>query len=330
LKKVGVIGVGSMGGNHARVYSEMADLVAVCDFDEKKAKQVADRFRCKAYSDVDKFLKDSGVEAISVATPTVHHRDSVIKALEAGVDVLVEKPISDTVENGKEMIRIADKQGRIFSVGMIERHNPIVNFTKEVLEKNTIGKAVTISTRRVSNYPARIKDVGVITDLGVHDIDVIRYLANSEVKSVYALGGNVKTYELIDHATVLLNFENGIEGVMEVSWLTPMKLRQVMITGVNGFAEMDYMDQELKISSSSYGKIDISNLWRIPQNYDIQRMRVAQEEPLKREIKDFLHAIKEERDPLVKGIDGLRDLEIAKSAEKSIIEGKKIDLFNIN
>ena len=323
--KVGVIGVGSMGGNHARVYNEMADLVAVCDFDDKKAKEVAKRFGCKAYSDVDKFLK-SGVEAITVATPTAFHKEPVIKALEAGIDVLVEKPISDSVENGKEMIKVAEKQGRTFSVGMIERHNPIVNFTKEILESNTIGKAVTISTRRVSNYPARIKDVGVITDLGVHDIDVIRYLANSEVKSVYALGGNVKTYELIDHATILLEFANGIEGLMEVSWLTPMKLRQVMITGVDGFAEMDYVDQELKISSSSYGKIDVKNLWRIPQNYEIKRMRIAQEEPLKREIKDFLNAIEKGIDPLVTGIDGLRDLEIAKAAEQSIVEKKKVIL----
>lgn len=326
MKKVGVIGVGSMGGNHARVYNEMADLVGVCDFDEKKAKDVAKRFGCKAYNDVDKFLKDSGVEAITVATPTVHHKEPVIKALEVGVDVLVEKPISDTVENGRELIKAAEKSGRTLSVGMIERHNPIVNFTKEVLEKNTIGKAVTISTRRVSNYPARIKDVGVITDLGVHDIDVIRYLANSEVKSVYALGGNVKTYELIDHATVLLEFANGIEGLMEVSWLTPMKLRQVNITGVDGVAEVDYVDQEIKIKSSSYGKIDVSNLWRIPQNYEIKRMRVAQEEPLKREVRDFLNAVETGTDPLVKGIDGLRDLEIAKAAERSILEKKKVIL----
>ena len=321
---MGVIGVGSMGGNHARVYKEMADLVAVCDFDEKKAKEVANRFGCDAYSDVDEFLKKAKLDAVTVATPTVYHKEPVVKAFESGVDVLVEKPIADTVENARDMIKAAEKHSRVFSVGMIERHNPIVNFTKEVLEKNAIGKLVTISTRRVSNYPARIKDVGVVTDLGVHDIDVIRYLANSEIKSVYALGGNVKTYELMDHAIVLLQFQNGIEGVMEVSWLTPMKLRQVMVTGIDGFAEMDYVDQELKISHSSYGNIDVGNLWKIPQNYDIKRMRVAQEEPLKREIKDFLDSIEKGRDPLVKGVDGLRDLEIAKAAERSILEEKKI------
>lgn len=326
MKKVGVIGVGSMGGNHARVYSEMADLVAVCDYDEEKAKAVASRFGCDAYTDVDKFINETGVEAITVATPTIYHKEPVIKALEAGIDVLVEKPIADTYENGMALIKAAEKNGRILSVGMIERHNPIVNFTKEILEKNAIGRPVNIATRRVSNYPARIKDVGVITDLGVHDIDVIRYLAESEVKSVYALGGNVKAGDLIDHATVLLEFKNGIEGIMEVSWLTPMKLRQVNITGIDGVAEVDYVDQELKISSSSYGKIDFSNLWRIPQNYEIKRMRVAQEEPLKREVRDFLNAIDEGKDPLVKGIDGLRDLEIAKAAEQSINDQKKVIL----
>lgn len=324
--KVGVIGVGSMGRNHARIFSELADLRGVCDANKKQADLVAGQFGCESFVDLDDFIERSDVDAVSIATPTVFHLEAVEKCLGSGIDVLVEKPISDTIESGQKMIDLAEEMGRTFAVGMVERHNPIVNFTKDLIDKNTLGNLVTISSRRVSNYPARINDVGVITDLGVHDIDVLRFLSSSEVKSVYALGGNIRSEPLIDHATILLGFENGIEGVMEVSWLTPMKLRQVMITGQNGFAEMDYMDQELKISSSSTGDLDLSNLWRIPQKYDIRRMRVAMEEPLKREIVDFLSAIKEGRDPLVKGWDGLKDLEIAKAAEQSIATGKKVEL----
>ena len=324
--KVGVIGVGSMGRNHARVLSELADLRGVCDANGEQADLVAGQFGCASYGSVDDLIERSGVEVVTVATPTIFHLEAVEKCLRAGIDVLVEKPIADTVENGQKMIDLAEEMGRTFAVGMIERHNPIVNFTKEIIDKKNLGKVVTISSRRVSNYPARINDVGVITDLGVHDIDVQRYLASSEVKSVYALGGNVRAMPLIDHATILLQFENGIEGVMEVSWLTPMKLRQVMITGLDGFAEMDYVDQELKISSSSSGGLDLPNMWRIPQKYDIKRMRVAQEEPLKRELVDFLSAIREGRDPLVKGWDGLKDLEIAKAAEQSVETGKKVIL----
>ena len=315
-----------MGRNHARVYSELSDLVAVCDFDPKKAKEVADRFGCDAYSDVDAFLSDSKVEAITVATPTVHHREPVIKALEIGIDVLVEKPISDTVKNAKDIVRVAKRTGRILSVGMIERHNPIVKFTKELLDKGTIGDIINISTKRVSSYPARITDVGVVTDIAVHDIDAIRYLSDSEVISVYALGGSVKTAPLIDHATILLELDRDMQGLMEVSWLTPMKLREISITGMNGIADMDYMDQEVKISKAEFGRIDYNNLWRIPINYGINRMRIAQEEPLKKEIEDFLGSIVEGRPPLVTGVDGMKNLEIAKAAERSIESGSKITL----
>ena len=315
-----------MGRNHARVYSELSDLVAVCDADPARAKEVADRLGCDAYSDMDEFLKRSGVEALTVATPTIHHRGPVIKALEMGMDVLIEKPISDTVESAKEILSAADRSGRTLAVGMIERHNPIVKFTKELLDKGTIGDVIHISTKRVSSYPTRITDVGVVTDIAVHDIDAVRYLSGSEVGSVYALGGSVRTRSLIDHATILLELERGMQGSLEVSWLTPMKLREISITGTDGIADMDYMDQEVKVSKAEFGKIDYDNLWRIPINYGINRMRISPEEPLRKEIADFLGAIVEGRPPLVTGLDGLKDLEIAKAAEKSIETGRKITL----
>lgn len=325
--KTAVIGVGSMGGNHARVLSQVSDLVAVCDQDESRSRMIGEKFSCNHYTSVDDMLDNEVIDAVVVATPTVYHLEEVEKVVKRKVNVLVEKPIADTVENGKRIIDLAGENGVVLAVGMIERHNPIVKATKEIIEKGGLGQVVTLSTKRVSNYPARITDVGVITDLGVHDIDALRYLADSEVRSVFALGGNVKGSGLIDHANVLLEFENGSKGVMEVSWLTPMKIRQVKVTGMKGFAEMDYIDQELKISTSSAGKYDLSDNWRIPQNYDIKRMRVAMEEPLKRELVDFLRSCSDpDHTPLVTGPDGLRDLEVAKAAERSIETGKKIEL----
>lgn len=246
--------------------------------------------------------------------------------MESGLNVIVEKPIASNVEDGKKMIDISVKNDVVFSVGMIERHNPIVKFTKEVLDKGNIGQIVNLSSRRVSNFPARIKDVGVITDLGVHDIDVLRYLSGGEVKSVFALGGKVKHDKFEDHATIMLKFENGMEGVCELSWLTPMKTRKISITGLDGVAEMDYVDQEIRISKSSFGKIDMNNLWRIPQNYDVRTMRIRNEEPLKRELEDFLNSVDKKTPPLVSGEDGLKTLQIAKAAEESISTGEKVDL----
>lgn len=324
--KVGVIGTGSMGRNHARVYSEIADLVAVCDFNEKSVSEVADTCGCGGFMDIDTMIKDSGVEAVSIATPTTTHADIAVKVFEAGIDVLVEKPISDTVENGRRIIEAAERNGRSFAVGMIERHNPVVAFTKDIIDKENVGNIVSINSRRVSNFPTRIHDVGVITDLGVHDIDVIRYLAGGDVQSVYALGGKYIHDKFIDHATILMKFDNGIEGIVEVSWLTPMKTRSVTITGLKGVAEMDYVDQEVRISSSQFGNIQIDNLWKIPQNYDIKRMRVRQEEPLKRELIDFLDSRQKGKKPMVTGEDGLKALMIAKAAEESIKTGKKVEL----
>lgn len=324
--KVGVIGVGSMGRNHARIYSEVADIVGVCDASADVARKVGEQFGCEGYTDLDAFIKESGVEAVTVATPTTHHAETAVRCLEAGLHVLVEKPIADNIADGERILKAAAGSGTILSVGMVERHNPIVMFTSEMLEKGRLGEVVTISSRRVSNLPIRIKDVGVITDLGVHDIDVLRYLAKGEVRSVYALGGHVKTDEFEDHATILLEFDNGVEGVMEVSWLTPMKVRGITITGLEGVAEMDFVDQELRVSTSTYGDLDMGNLWRIPQMYDIRRIRVRQEEPLRREIIDFLEAVGIGRDPLITGSDGLKTLAIAKAAERSIKTGRKVEL----
>ena len=324
--RTGVIGVGSMGKNHARVYSEMSDLRAVCDTDENAVKAIAEKYGCQPYLDIDEMISDSGVEAVSVATPTVTHVGTAVKCLEAGLDILVEKPIADSVEAAEKIIETAKRGSKVLAVGMIERHNPVVRFMKDLLEKETIGRTVTISSRRVSNFPSRIKDVGVITDLGVHDIDVIRYLAGGEVRTVYGIGGKVRASEFEDHATVMLGFDNGIEGIIEVSWLTPMKLRNVTVTGVDGVAEMDYVDQEVKIMRSSFRDLDMGNLWMVPINYDTERLRVRMEEPLKREIADFLSAVEKREGPLVSGQDGLEAVRIAKAAERSIREKKVIEL----
>jgi UDP-N-acetylglucosamine 3-dehydrogenase len=324
--KVGVIGTGSMGKNHVRVFSEIANLVGVCDIDTKATREISEKFGCHAYSRIDTFLERSGVQVVSVSTPTTTHKEIVIECLRAGVDVLVEKPISDSVEHAQEILDEAKSNGRTFGVGMIERHNPVVQFTRELIEKGELGQLVTMMSRRVSNYPTRIKDVGVVTDLGVHDIDVLRYLCGSRVVSVYALGGNIRASPHEDHATILMRFDNGVEGVVEASWLTPMKLRKITLTGVEGVAEMDYVDQNVSISTSSSFNKDKFDLWRLPQIYDTKRIKVRNEEPLKRELVDFLNAAKERREPMVTGYDGLRTLVIAKAAEESIKTGKKVDI----
>ena len=185
--KTGIIGVGSMGKNHARVNSEMGVLAGIADSNEAVARPLAERFGVEYFSDYRDML--ASVDAITVATPTVTHFQIAMDAIQAGKHVLVEKPICPTLDESEKLVKAAEDAGIVLAVGQIERHNPVVKFARESIENGKFGDIVSISARRVSTFPGRISDVGVLLDLGIHDIDVIRYLAQSPVKTVYALGG---------------------------------------------------------------------------------------------------------------------------------------------
>jgi UDP-N-acetylglucosamine 3-dehydrogenase len=326
---VGVIGIGSMGQNHARIYSGIANLVGVADVDQQKAMITAKRTNTKWFSNYEELLSQPGIEAVTVATPTVTHFEVAKKAIERGKHILIEKPICNTIEEAKKLIELAEDAGIVLSVGHIERHNPVVLFTKSMLDKNQFGKLISISSRRVSSFPARIRDVGVILDLGIHDIDVQRYMVGGEIDRIYTLAG--KNSES-DHtkfeecANILLSFDNGISGFVEVNWLTPMKVRRTSLTCSENFVELDYMTQSLQVSSSAPMEFEESNLFHIPQKYDIRQISLSLQEPLKNEILDFLNSIKNKRKPLVTATDGLKAIQAARAAVKSYKEKRVVDM----
>ncbi|MFA5772715.1 MAG: Gfo/Idh/MocA family oxidoreductase [Thermoplasmata archaeon] len=325
---VGVIGIGAMGQNHARIYSELANLVGVADVDQQKAMATAKRTHTKSFSNYEELLSLPELDAVTIATPTVTHFEVAKKAMERGKHVLIEKPICNSVKEAENLIKLAEDAGVVLSVGHIERHNPVVIFTKDMLSKNQFGELISISSRRVSSFPARIRDVGVILDLGIHDIDVQRYMTGSEIESIYALAGRNGKNDLTkfeECANILLNFENGVSGFIEVNWLTPMKVRRTSLTCSEKFVELDYMTQSLQVSSSAPMDFEESNLFHIPQRYDIRRMSLSLQEPLKNEILDFLNSIKNKRKPLVTAMDGLRAIQAARAAVKSYKEKRIID-----
>lgn len=324
MLNVGVIGIGMMGQNHARVYSEIANLVGISDLDEKKLNEISKRFNVKGYKHYDDLLERKDLEAVSVSSPTSTHYDIVNEAIDAGKHVLVEKPMGGDLEKARELLAKARRKGVVLAVGYIERHNPVVGFTKGLIEKRQFGDVISVSSRRVSSFPSRIKDVGVILDLGIHDIDVIRYLLGSKVKSVFALTGKTGEKEFEDHANILLEFENGVFAFTEVNWLTPMKVRKVSLTCSLNFVEMDYINQNIQISSSTIKRIDPGNLYRIPQEYEERKIELERREPLKNELSDFLGAIQHGGEPLVSGEEGVRTLEIAHAAMLSAEKGNKI------
>ncbi len=324
MLNVGVIGIGMMGQNHARVYSEIANLVGIADPDEEMLGEVSKRFKIEGYKHFHDLLERKDLDAVSVSSPTSTHFEVTCAAIEAGKHVLVEKPMGGDLEKARELVAKAKKKGVVLAAGFIERHNPVVGLTKNLIEKKGFGDVISVSSRRVSSFPSRIKDVGVILDLGIHDIDVIRYLLDSKVKSVYALSGETGEKEFEDHANILLEFESGVFAFIEVNWLTPMKVRKVSLTCSLNFVEMDYINQNLQISSSIIKKLDISNLYRIPQEYEERKIEVERREPLKNELSDFLNAIEHGGEPLVSGEEGVRTLEIAHAAMLSAEKGEKI------
>jgi UDP-N-acetylglucosamine 3-dehydrogenase len=322
--KVGVIGVGSMGQNHARIYSEIAKLIGVADTNEKDGKALAKRLNTKYFRDHNDLIK-AGVEAVTVATPTALHSSISKDFIKAGIHVLVEKPICPTVEESQELVDLAKEMGVVLAVGMVERHNPVVEFARKAIENNEYGKVITTTSRRVSSFPARIKDVGVILDLGIHDIDVMRYLVGSEVDSVFCSGGKYK-HDFGDYANILLNFKNGVSGFIEVNWLTPMKVRKLSLTCTKNFVELDYPNQSVEISSSTLKEYDSFNLFKSHFEFDSRQVRLKKQEPLKRELEDFLRAISEKRAPLVTGEDAVLSLRTALAAVESQKNKRRIDL----
>lgn len=324
--KIGVIGIGSMGKNHVRVCSELpdVDLVGISDINRDAAKVVAKRFNTKTYNSYKTLL--NLVDAVIIATPTTTHYDLVNHAFSHGKHVLVEKPICDNITNAEDIVKKAEDKKLVLAVGHIERHNPVVDFMKKSINNKRFGEIISINSKRVSNLPGRIKDVGVILDFSIHDIDVMRFLSG-EIKSVYAKAGifnkNIK-YE--DHAVILLNFENDVCGMIDVNWLTPIKIRRLFLTCSEQFVEMDYINQSVTMSSSSLKVVDEMDLYNVPMQFRTNHISLEKKEPLRNEIQDFINVIKNCKQPLASGYDGLMALRIAKSAIKSFKTGEVIKL----
>jgi UDP-N-acetylglucosamine 3-dehydrogenase len=323
--RVGVIGVGSMGQNHARVYSEIADLVGVADPDVKAGGLVSNRFNTSYYTDPAHLLKED-LDAVSICVPTEHHTKVALMVIQAGMPLLIEKPLASTVGEARQVVDAAQQAGVTLAVGHIERHNPAIAAVKRHLQVGQYGDPVTATARRVSSFPGRVRDIGVVMDLGIHEIDILRYLIDAPVEGVFALGGKKVHGSIEDHANILLQFKNGVHGFVEVNWLTPMKVRKLALTCLKNFVEVDYMEQSVTVSSSTLGPLDPFNLYQIPLEHHTQRIHVRKEEPLKRELVDFLDAIRQKRPPLVSGEDAVETIRVAIGATESHRTGKLIRL----
>jgi|SRR3989304_4426855 len=328
---VGIIGTGIMGGYHAKVYSNMhkmgmVNFIGIADIDGNRAKEVADKYGCKSYANhID--LIESDIDAISICVPTSMHKVITLDCIARRIrGVLVEKPIADNLDDALEIVNGAKRMGVKLLIGHVERFNPAVLKMKEIIDSGKLGQVISISAKRVGPLPPRVKDVGIIVDLAVHDIDIISYLYGKEETKgrvmslypidIYAIDGNIKGVKrddlLEDRASIMMKFDDGRVGIIETNWLTPHTIRKLDIVGLERVAYVDYTGQTISIHGREM----------------VEEIKFVKEEPLMRELTHFINIIKNNEEELVTGDDGIQALRVALAAKESYKTGNVVKLNN--
>ncbi len=313
--KAAVIGAGYMGSNHARVYAGIDNvrLVAIADV-RAEAEKAAKRYGAKFYTDYNAMLKAEKPDIVSIAVPTDLHLQVASDSAQAGANLLVEKPIAKTAAEGRELLKVAASAGVAVMVGHTERYNPAVFELKKHLVKKTLGKIYKVEVRRCGPFPERISDVGVAIDLAVHDIDVINYLLNRpKISRIHAeVEQRIhKTHE--DLLTALIKFKDSSIAVLNIDWLTPVKERQISITGERGRFLVNYLTQDLyfyenalvpdrfRYAGTSFGVVE----------GNMTKYLVQKREPLQLEIEAFVNAVRGKPEGVMPAEDAIAALEIA-------------------
>jgi UDP-N-acetylglucosamine 3-dehydrogenase len=296
--RVGVVGVGVMGSNHARVLSDMAvvELVGIADPDVKQRDFVARTLGCAAFADMDGLLRE-GVDAITIAAPTHLHHDLALECISHGVHVLVEKPIAPSVEEGRAIVATARRAGVTLMVGHVERFNPAVESIKRAIKDQDI---LSIAITRVGPFPPRMSNVGVVIDLAVHDIDLIRWFTDSEIVEIQPqLSSAVAERE--DIALLQFRTASGVLAHINTNWLTPFKARTIHVATRDKYLIADLLTMQV---TECFG-------FQADGSYSMRHLSVGYAEPLRSELLAFIESIRSGRVPAVTGEEGVASLEIA-------------------
>lgn len=298
MMRVGVVGLGWMGKVHLRCYTEMAkvQVVGVVDTDQATLNAVREKYEVPVFTRVEDLL-DLGLDAVSVCVPTIRHGQTGKAVLSRGVAMLMEKPLAATAAEGAELVALAREKGVPLMTGHIERFNPAVRRVKELLEKDT---PISIQIERVGPYPPRIQDVGVIKDLGSHDIDLIRHLSGSEFKKVFAVTSRTMGKHE-DSALITAEMENGVLAHINTNWVTPYKSRAIHVATAQGYIEANLITQQVK---------QYSRFVDYETGYSVVEWPVMYKEPVKEELTHFLAAVRGSSPAPITGEDGLAVLEV--------------------
>ncbi|HEX7087428.1 MAG TPA: Gfo/Idh/MocA family oxidoreductase [Vicinamibacterales bacterium] len=304
--RTAVIGVGHLGRHHARILAAMdgAELVAVCDTNRDRANEIAAQHGASVVDDPASLA--GAVDAVVVATPTASHLDVAMPLIEAGIAVLIEKPLARTLEEADALVAAARAKGVALAVGHTERFNPAVAAARPLLASPRF-----IECHRLGTFPDRSLDIDVVFDLMIHDLDVVLSFVDSPVAAIDAVGVPVLTPR-IDIANVRLRFESGCIANLTASRISRDRVRKIRVFQPDSYVAVDYAAQELEV-------------WRLirgtegPPRIDGGRVEVQRDEPLRRELEDFVTAVRDGRDPAVPGEDGRRALALAQQITDAML-----------
>ena len=314
---VAVIGTGNMGQHHVRVFSTLrkVKLIAVCDQNIERAKELAQKYGSKFYQDYNVMLNSEQIDAVTIAVPTFLHHKIALDVLKRGLSVLIEKPIATTLEEAKDIVQASHKEKSIVMIGHIERFNPAVGVLKKLIMKDTFGRIITLNSKRVGGVPAQIKNANVILDLAIHDIDISNYLLDDLPYKVLGFKSKNVIKEQEDSAIILLKYQNSIS-VIENNWITPVKVRTLDITGTKAYARLDYIKQSLVLYASNFDfqKEPYNNYQEFIHKTTTKRKKnvyIKKAEPLKRELESFISHVIRKKQPLMDAQTGYNVLKIA-------------------
>jgi len=307
--KIVQIGTGGWGKNHARILSQLGVLSAICDVDAQRSKEYGEKYSVNHYNSLEELQSSEEFDGALVVTPTLTHTEIATKLLEAKKHVFVEKPMTYKSEDGEKLVKLAEKNKVILTCGYIERFNPAVDIVKKIIKEKKFGDLIMLEFHRESRMPLHIKDVGVIYDTSVHDIDTANWLFEDVPHVVFARAGNIK-HEREDFASIMLGYKNDKIAIISSNWITPKRLRTFNAVCTDAIITSDFISQEIKIEKKD----------------DTEILKNKKQEPLLLEIQSFLGTIEGKNEQIIKSQEAVNVTKIAEAALLSSQKGIPIYL----
>lgn len=307
--KVVQIGTGGWGKNHARILSQLGVLCAICDVDKEKSEEFGKKYSVNSYDSIDSLLNSEEFDAAFVCTPTSTHSSIASQLIQSHKHVFVEKPLTYLSEEGEDLLELANKNKIILSCGYIERFNPAVRVVKDFVKSKKYGELVMLEFHRENRMPLHIKDVGIIYDTSVHDIDTAMWLFDETPEVIFAKAGKIK-HEHEDFASIMLGFKDNKVAIISSNWITPTKVRRFDAVCTDGIISSDFLTQEIIVETKD----------------STEKPKHEKQEPLLLEIQNFLGAIDGKNELIVKPEHAVNVTKIAEAALLSSQKGIPIYL----